>query len=126
MKNITKEILPHSQGTRKTLDQGMTWPNPAGLCSGCHDFCGVCFPMFSCGQQQQLRPRDGGRINVYKTAQCGSIDVLRQACEVQKLLSLSHQLPLATRERAAGGGRSLPEEHVMNSTGTLRRDKYKV
>lgn len=124
MKNITKEILSHSQGTRKTLDQGMTWPNHPGPCSGCHDSCGVCFPMFSCGQQ--LRPRDGGSIDVCKIARCGSRDVLRKACKLQKLLSLSHQLPLATTERAAGGGRSLPEDHVTNSTGTLHRDKYKV
>lgn len=57
---------------------------------------------------------------------CGGIDVLRKACELQKLLSLSHQLPLTTTEKAAGGGRSLREDRVTNSMGTLHRDKYKV
>lgn len=57
---------------------------------------------------------------------CGGIDVLRKACELQKLLSLSHQLPLATTEKAAGGGSSLREDRVTDSMGARRRDKYKV
>lgn len=64
----------------------------------------VCFPTFS------LRPRDGGRI---KIRQRGGVDVLRKACELQKLLSLSHQLRFTITERAAGGG-----DCVTNSRGS--------
>lgn len=97
----------HYQGISKTLEQSVTWPNHSGPCSSrCPDLSVVCFPTFS------LRPRDGGRI---KTGQRDGVDVLRKACELQKLLSLSHQLRFTTTERAAAGG-----DCVTNSRGSAQ------
>lgn len=101
MKDFTQEISSHSPAAGKASDQGMTWPNLPGD-SGIL-FLGMSRSLCALFARVQLgaRPRDW-RING-----CGIVQgVLRGACEHQKLLNLSLQLPLTTAARAAGGARS--------------------